>query len=80
MKQKKLRTLKLETLRAVLMCVLAFGEMKNATSNRSSNDPLSSTNMFSTRITVNCISFLTIFFVWDKTKTSSTFASKIKTA
>jgi hypothetical protein len=78
MTHKKLRRLKLETVRVVLMCVLAFGEMKSVTSNSSSNDPLSSQRMFITAF--NFVPFLISFFVWDKTMTSSTFALKIKTA
>jgi hypothetical protein len=74
MKHVILKTLKLETVRLVLMRVLAFGEMKSVTSSSSSKDLLSSQSMFIG------LSFLTNFFVWDKTKTSSTFASKIKIA
>jgi hypothetical protein len=78
MTHKKLRRLKLETVRVVLMRVLAFGEMKSVTSNSSSNDPLSSQRMFIT--TINFVPFLISFFVWDKIMTSSTFVLKIKTA
>jgi hypothetical protein len=77
MKPKKLRKLKMEKVRAILMCVLDFGEKKSVTGNSTSEDPLSSPSMFSTRITVICISSLTSFFVWDKTRTSSTFVLKI---
>jgi hypothetical protein len=77
MKPKKLRILKLETVRVVLMCVLAIGKMKSVKSNRLSKDLLSSPSMFSTRITVNFESFLISFFVWDKTMKSSTLVFKI---
>jgi hypothetical protein len=75
-----LRILKLKTVRVARMCVLVFGEMKCATSNSSSIDPISSPRMFSTSIRVPYIPSLTSFFVWDKTTTSFIFASKIKTA
>jgi hypothetical protein len=75
MTHKKLRRLKLKTGRVVLMCVLAFGKMKSVKSNRSSNDPLSSLSISIT--TVNFLPFLISFFVWDKTRRSSTFALKI---
>jgi hypothetical protein len=68
-------TLKLATVRAILMRVSDFGEMTSVTSNLSSKDPLSSPRMF-----IIGLSFLISFFVWDKTMTSSTFAFKIKTA
>ncbi len=75
MKPKKLRILKLEKVRATLMCVLDFGEMKSVTGNSTSKDPLSSPRIF-----IIGLSFLISFFVWDKTRTSSTFVFKIKTA
>jgi hypothetical protein len=77
MKPKKLRILKLEKVRAILMCVFDFGEKKSVTGNSTSEDPLSSPSMFSTRITVNFKSFLISFFVWVKIMTSSTFVLKI---
>jgi hypothetical protein len=77
----KLKTLKLETVRAILMQASAFGEVTCATSNRSSNDHLSSPSMFSRgRIGVGCLLFLISFFVKDQTMTCSTFALKKKTS
>jgi hypothetical protein len=70
-----LRMLKLKKVRVALMCVLAFGEINSVTSKSSSKDPLSSQIMV-----MIWLSFLISFFVWDKTKKSFTFASKIKIA
>jgi hypothetical protein len=78
MRHVLLRIIKLKTVRLVLKCVLVFGRMKNVTSSSSSKDPLSSPGIL--RSYLPCIPFLTNFFVWDKTKTSSTFALKNKTA
>ena len=74
MRQKKLRTPKLVTVRVVLMRVSDFGEMKCVTGNSSSKDP------FSSLITKISLSFRINFFVWGKKMTFSTFLFKNKTA
>jgi hypothetical protein len=74
-----LMTPKLKTVRVILMCALDFGGMESVTGNSSSNGHLSSQSLFKTRISMNCW-FLINFFVWDKTRTSSTFVFKVKTA
>ena len=78
--QNCFRTLKFVTVKAILMCVLAFGKMRRVTSNTSSNGPFSSPSMFSTIMTVNWVLLPIHFFMWDQTTTCSTFASKKKTA
>jgi hypothetical protein len=80
MKQKLLRTLKLLTVRAILMHVYAFGEMNCVTINSISNSLLSLPSKLKIKNTVRLVSFQISFFAWDKTVTSFTFAFKIKTA
>jgi hypothetical protein len=62
------------------MHALDSGKIKCVTSNRLSNDPLYSQSMFSMRDGIRCLSFLTSFFMWHKTMTSSTFAFKNKSS